>query len=68
MKKSIVLLLIALITVSCNKKTDDFVWEKSFGRGDALFIKSEPDSGIVSCGYIGGYPYLLKLKKDKITV
>jgi hypothetical protein len=67
MKKSLVLLTVTLITVSCNKKTDDFVWEKSFGQGDALYIKSASDSGIVSCGTIGGFPYLLKLKRDRTT-
>jgi hypothetical protein len=65
MKKSFVFLAAALIALSCNKETDDFIWEKSFGPGTAYFISSLPDSGIVSCGTLNGSPYLLKLKKDR---
>jgi hypothetical protein len=67
MKKSFVFLVISLFVVSCNKEPDDFIWEKSFGQGDAFFVKAASDSGIVSCGTISDSPYLLKLKKDKTT-
>jgi len=65
MKKSFVFFTALLIAVSCNKETDDFLWEKSYGPGTAYFIKSLPDSGIVSCGTLNGFPYLMKLKKDR---
>jgi len=65
MRRSFVFLAAVLIAVSCNKETDDFIWEKSYGPGTAYFVKSLPDSGIVSCGTLNGYPYLLKLKKDR---
>jgi hypothetical protein len=60
-----VLILIFLIS-SCKKEgNDDFIWEKSFGQGDALFIRSTPDSGFVSCGELNSKPYLIKLSKDR---
>ncbi|MFH0843605.1 MAG: WD40 repeat domain-containing protein [Bacteroidota bacterium] len=65
MKRSFVFLSVAIIVLSCNKETDDFLWEKSYGPGTAYFIRSLPDSGIISCGTLNGYPYLLKLKKDR---
>ncbi|OFY66155.1 MAG: hypothetical protein A2V64_05660 [Bacteroidetes bacterium RBG_13_43_22] len=67
MKKSFVLLSLALTLVSCNKETDDFIWQKSFGIGDAFCVQSASDSGIVSCGTVSNSPYLLRLKKDKTT-
>jgi hypothetical protein len=67
MKKSLVFPLISIIIVSCNKVSDDFIWEKTFGQGDAFFVKAASDSGIVSCGVISDSPYLLKLRKDKTT-
>lgn len=60
-----VLILIFLFS-SCKKDgSDDFIWEKSFGQGDALFISSTPDSGFVSCGELNSKPYLIKLSKDR---
>jgi hypothetical protein len=67
MRKSFVLLALSLTVVSCNKETNDFIWEKSFGQGNAFFVKASSDSGIVSCGTINDNPYLLKLTKDKKT-
>ncbi len=67
MRKSLVLLALSLTVVSCNKATNDFIWEKSFGPGNAFFLRSSADSGIVSCGTINDNPYLLKLTKDKKT-
>jgi len=67
MKNSFFLLTLALALVSCNKETNDFIWEKSFGKGDAFIIQLATDSGTVSCGTLNDTPYLLKLKKDKTT-
>lgn len=58
-----------LLISSCKKEASDLIWERSFGPGNALFVKAAPDSGIISCGEINGYPYLIKLSKNKnITV
>jgi hypothetical protein len=60
-----VLILIFLIS-SCKKEgNDDFIWEKSFDQGDALFIRSTPDSGFISCGELNSKPYLIKFSKDR---
>jgi len=67
MKKSFLLPAIALIAVSCSKPADNFIWERTFGEGAAYFIKTTPDSGIVSGGKTNGSPYLIKLRKDKST-
>jgi hypothetical protein len=67
MRKSFVLLALSLTVVSCNKETTDFIWEKSFGQGNSLFVMTSSDSGIVSCGTVNDNPYLLKLTKDKKT-
>ena len=68
MKRSFVLLVLSLIIVSCNKETDDLIWEKSFGPGNAFFVRSASDSGIVSCGTLNGSPYLIRLTRDRKTI
>ena len=68
MKKSFALLALVLTVSSCNKETNDFIWEKSFGQGNAFFVRASSDSGIVSCGTLEDNPYLLKLTKDKKAV
>jgi hypothetical protein len=59
------LILLLLLISSCKKETSDFIWERSFGEGDALFVMSAPDSGIISCGEKAGNPYFIKLLKNK---
>jgi len=55
-----------LLIVSCRKEAvDDFMWEKSFGPGNAYFISHTADNGIVSAGMLNEKPYLLKLSNDK---
>lgn len=67
MKKAFVFLALVSVIASCNRETDDFIWEKSYGKGSAHFIKSASDSGVVSCGMINNSPYLLKLDRDRKT-
>ena len=57
-----------LIAFSCKKTPGDFIWEKSFGRGNAYYVSSSPDSGVVACGELNGKPYLIKLSKTKDRV
>ena len=55
-----------LLIVSCRKEAiDDFMWEKSFGPGNAFFISHTDDNGIVSAGMLNEKAYLLKLSNDK---
>ncbi len=35
------------------------------GTGNALFVKETSDSGLISCGELGGKPYLIKLDRNK---
>jgi hypothetical protein len=62
----IIILLLAL--VSCKKEPADFIWERSFGNGNAWFVGSTADSGIVACGTLNDKPYLIKLSKGKEVI
>jgi len=63
-----VLILLFLIS-SCRKEGNtDFIWEKSFGTGDALFVRSTTDSGFVSCGELESKPYLIKFSKGRKVI
>jgi hypothetical protein len=68
MQRLFVILLIVFTGFSCRKESSSFLWEKSFGKGNAYYISSSPDSGIVACGEISGNPFLLKLSKEKNTI
>jgi hypothetical protein len=67
MQRFIIFSLLVFLGFSCKKESSSFLWEKSYDPGNAYFVSSSPDSGIVSCGEINGHPYLLKLSKDKST-
>jgi hypothetical protein len=64
MHKLSALLILLLIFSSCKKESSNLIWERSFGTGNAFFIGSDADSGIVSCGESEGKPYLVKLSRD----
>ncbi len=59
-----VFLLVFLLS-SCKKAESDFIWEKSYGKGEALFLKSSPDSGFIACGEKEGKPYFIRLDKNR---
>lgn len=65
MKNIPALIIIAFLLFSCRKENDDFVWERTYGKGSALFVRATSDSGIVSCGQLEGKPYLIRLAEDK---
>jgi hypothetical protein len=65
MSKSISFFLLVIILVSCKKEDDNIIWQRSFGQGNAFFIETAPDSGILSCGTILDKPYMVKLTKEK---
>jgi len=64
MKKILIFLILPLSLVSCKKNTENIVWEKSYGSGKAVFVKTMGDSGFVSCGEIEGKQYLLFTDKN----
>jgi hypothetical protein len=65
MKGLPVLILILFLSPGCRKSSEQIVWEKNYGTGNAISIKATADSGIISCGESGGKPYLIKLDKNK---
>jgi hypothetical protein len=65
MKNIPVLILSLFVIYSCKKENSETKWEDSFGQGNALFVTSAPDSGIIACGILDNKPYLIKLSKDK---
>jgi len=62
---SVVLILVLILSPGCKKSANNPVWEKSYGIGNAMFVKATADSGLISCGEIGGKPYLVKLDRNK---
>jgi hypothetical protein len=70
MKRLIPVLVLITLFSSCkkSKSAGDFIWEKSYGTGSALFISTLPDSGLIACGQSDGKPYLVRLNKtmDKV--
>lgn len=65
MKKLIPVLILLVLISSCRKSENDFVWEKSYGKGKALFIKASSDSGLVATGGMDGKPYFIRLNKKR---
>jgi len=68
MKRLIPLLILITLFSSCKKSESDFIWEKSYGNGEALFIKSSSDSGFTACGETEGNPYFVRMNKSRKLV
>lgn len=67
MKRFIPVLFLFILLSSCRKTESDFIWEKSYGSGKALFIRASSDSGFMACGEAGGKPYFVRLNKNRST-
>ena len=67
MKRLILYLLILLFILlqSCRKSENDFIWEKSYGKGAALFVVTSSDSGFAACGEMEGKPYFIRFDKNR---
>lgn len=65
MKRLIPVFFLIVLLSSCRKSQSDFIWEKSYAKGEALFIKTSPDSGFIACGETGGNPYFIRLNKSR---
>lgn len=68
MKRLFPVFLIIVLLSGCRKEKGYFAWERSYGRGEARYIKVSSDSGLVACGISENKPYLLRLDKNKMTV
>jgi len=65
MTRLIPVLILIILLSSCRKSESDFIWEKSYGKGEALFLRTLSDSGFIACGRIDGKPYFIRLNKNR---
>ena len=66
MKKLIPFFFLALVLFACKKEEDNnIIWEKALGSGDAFFVRSTADTGVIACGRVSGKPYLVKFNSGK---
>ena len=65
MQRLIQVFILIILLYSCKKSESDFIWEKTYGKGEALFIRTSSDSGFVAGGEIGGNPYFIRLNKTR---
>ncbi len=68
MKKLIQFFIFIILLSSCRKSESEFIWEKSFGSGTAMFIQTASDSGFIACGEKDGKPYFVRLNKSKKVI
>jgi hypothetical protein len=62
------LILIFFMVSGCKKSHSDFAWERTYGKGEARFIRVTSDSGIIACGTSENQPYLIRLDENKMIV
>ena len=60
--------LIILVLSGCKKSESFLAWEKTYGAGEARFIKLTADSGFIACGSSENHPYLVRLDENKMLV
>jgi hypothetical protein len=65
MKRLIPVFILIILLSSCKKTESDFIWEKSYGKGEALFIRTSADSGFAACGKNDGKPYFIRFNKTR---
>ncbi|HUX96668.1 MAG TPA: hypothetical protein VMV47_13120 [Bacteroidales bacterium] len=67
--RSLCLTLLVIVLLSgCKKDKSYFAWEKSYGVGEARYIKVTSDSGLIACGVSENQPYMLRLDENKMVV
>jgi len=59
MRKYLVILILPVFFTCCKKQGENIIWERSYGTGQAVTVKTTGDSGFVSVGAEGGNQYLL---------
>ena len=65
MKRVFPLIVVIVLLASCKKSESDFIWERSYGKGTALFVRTSSDSGLIACGEVTGKPYLIRLDNTR---
>lgn len=66
MKRLFPVLILFVMLLSCKKSENDSIWEKSYGKGEALFLSTLSDSGFVACGADDGSPYLIRFNRKRL--
>jgi len=61
-------LLILIIFSGCKKEKSNFAWERTYGRGEARYVRVTSDSGLIACGISDNQPYLLRLDENKTEI
>jgi hypothetical protein len=65
MKNVFPLIIVIVLLASCKKSESDFIWERSYGKGTALFVRTSADSGLISSGEVTGKPYIIRLNNTR---
>lgn len=68
MARLITVLLILILLSGCKKEKSNFAWERTYGRGEARYIRVTSDSGLIACGTSDNQPYLLRLDENKTEI
>jgi hypothetical protein len=68
MKRLVPVLFLAILISSCRKSERDFIWEKSYEKGEALFLRTSSDSGFIACGKMDDKPYCIRLNKNRSLI
>jgi hypothetical protein len=61
-------LLILILISGCNKEESFFSWERTYGTGEARFIRVTSDSGLITCGVLENQPYFMRLDENKTEI
>lgn len=56
-----------MLFTSCSKEesNNSFVWSKSYGEGEAFYVKPLSDSVFIACGRSDGKPFLVSINKER---
>jgi hypothetical protein len=68
MRRLIPVLIIIILGSACKKTVSLLSWERTYGPGNASYIMSASDSGLIACGEADNQPCLIRLDRNKMTV
>jgi hypothetical protein len=66
MRRLFPVLILFVMFLSCKKSESDSIWEKSYSKGEALFINALSDSGYIACGENDDHPYLIRFNRKRL--
>lgn len=68
MRRLIPVLIVLILGSACKKTVSLLSWERTYGSGNASYVKSTSDSGLIACGEANNQPFLIRLDRNKMTV